>query len=447
MSKTTLDQKREAIRNKIIIGIDPANEKHQGFIIDEYGIGVAKSFQFSNNHNGITKTLWYQLKKRLNSDKINPKNLVFAVEASIDFWQVMTDYLSRQGYQVALVNPFTTKKSRGLSNNDLSKTDPKDARLVAENTREGYFHWYRNHDTTQQKAMKTLSLTYDKLRKDLQSNQARLRSQIKRIFPEFLQTVTLNTKTALYLLSKYLYPEEYIAMDISIIATEIRKISYQQYNQDTLIELKQKAKNSIGIPKSSDEKIADKLTIQSLISMIKLLQQHQKQIQKELIKFAKEYSDFDSLTSLNGISDLTAALFLAEIQHSDKYNHFKQIEKLAGYNLRLNTSGQSTGYFKINKIGNSRLRWVIFQMTKETAKYIPEIRYKYLKRQLKHACYTKNITACTSQLLQLLFSLMKNKRTYQYREETERLLFDLEEEYYRKNKKYKTKKNKAIRHA
>ena len=199
-----------------------------------------------------------------------------------------------------------------------------------------------------------------------------------------MQTVTLNTETALHLISKYIYPEEFINMDVETTTREIKKISWQ-YNRATLLELQTSAANSIGIPKSIEEKIADKITISCIITLIKILKQQQKTIKEELVKMAKESPYFEVITSLDGISDLTASLFLAEVVNPDKYDHFKQMQKLAGLNLRLNTSGNSRSYYRINKIGNSRLQWVVFQMTKETSKYIPEIRIKYLKRQLKQS--------------------------------------------------------------
>jgi transposase len=443
MTLITLDEKRKIIQNKIIIGIDPANDKHQGFIIDEYGISLGKSFSFANNNIGITKTLWTKIKQRIEPDRINPQNIIFAIESSIDFWQILTNYLCRQGYKVALVSPLTTKKTRALPGNDFSRTDPKDARMIAENTAKGYFHWYRN-ESPREKAMKTLSLTYNKFRQDLQANQLRLRSQVKRIFPELIQSVTLNTETALFLISKYLYPQEYLEMDIKSVTKEILKISARQYDVNTLLEIQKNAKISIGIPKSLDEQIADKITITTIITMIKILKKQLKEISKQLIKFAKDNPYLKIITSLKGISDLTAAIFLAEIQNPNIYKHYKQIQKMAGLNLRLNVSGNGRFYYKINRIGNSRLRWVIYQMTKETSKYIPEVRIKYLKRQISKACYTKNIIASSSQLLQLLWCLIKNNRQYEYHEETLTFMLDLEVQYNRKNKKYKTKKNKAL---
>ena len=85
---------------------------------------------------------------------------------------------------------------------------------------------------------------------------------------------------------------------------------------------------------------------------------------------------------------------------------------MAGTNLRLNTSGRYRGRNRISHLGNSRLRWILFIMAKETAKYVPEVRSKYLKRQLKKRNYLKNTIACTSKVLQLIMSLTREERLY-----------------------------------
>jgi len=63
------------------------------------------------------------------------------------------------------------------------------------------------------------------------------------------------------------------------------------------------------------------------------------------------------------------------------------------------------------------LRWVLYRMTEETMKYIPEVRIKYLKRQLKKQIYRKNLVSCVPQLLKLIFSLVKENRYYEYYED------------------------------
>lgn len=128
----------------------------------------------------------------------------------------------------------------------------------------------------------------------------------------------------------------------------------------------------------------------------------------------KEYS---ILTNLMGISSETASLFLAEIRDISAFENYKEIEKYAGYNLHLTQSGKHVGSRRISHLGNSRLRWVLYRMTEETMRYIPEVRIKYLKRQLKKQFYRKNLVACVPQLLKLIFFLLKENRYYEYYEE------------------------------
>ena len=57
-------------------------------------------------------------------------------------------------------------------------------------------------------------------------------------------------------------------------------------------------------------------------------------------------------------------------------------------------------------------------MAEETAKWIPEVRIKFLRRQLKQSKYRKNIVAATSPLLKLIMVLVKEQRPYAMRNET-----------------------------
>jgi transposase len=113
------------------------------------------------------------------------------------------------------------------------------------------------------------------------------------------------------------------------------------------------------------------------------------------------------------VSDNLAAQFIAECKDLNNFTHYKQIEKMAGLNLRLNQSGSYIGGRHISHIGNRRLLRVIYQMTAETAMYIPEVRIKFLTRQLQHRAYCKNIIASSSALLQLIMALIKKRKTYE----------------------------------
>ena len=53
MNPQRLNEKRNWIKGKFIVGIDPAKDKHQATIIDNSGNLVGKSFSFNYNTIGF----------------------------------------------------------------------------------------------------------------------------------------------------------------------------------------------------------------------------------------------------------------------------------------------------------------------------------------------------------------------------------------------------------
>ena len=81
-------------------------------------------------------------------------------------------------------------------------------------------------------------------------------------------------------------------------------------------------------------------------------------------------------------------------------------------------------------------------MTEEPARYLPEVRMKYLRRYLNtKSSYRKNIIACSSPLLKLIVALVKDKRPYELRDNKVKELQALELKYqaYKDRKKFARK--------
>ena len=84
-------KKKDFITGKTIVGIDPAKEKHQASIMNEYGIQVGKSFSFRVNFDGFNLTLWKKLKNTIAQP--TPQSVVFALETSCNLWKTLAHYL------------------------------------------------------------------------------------------------------------------------------------------------------------------------------------------------------------------------------------------------------------------------------------------------------------------------------------------------------------------
>ena len=411
-SVQTLAEKREYVKGKIIIGIDPAKDKHQVRILDGENIPLDKTFSFRNNYQGFHQLLWKKLRHYLGTEVEFKTDIVFAVETACDLWQPLVHYLYTNGYLVVRVSPLSTYHARVLTGNSFSKTDPKDALVIATNAANGHFTLHTEHDVNL-RSMRALSITSDKLRKDMVKNKNRIVSFIKRYFPEFITVLNPETLTARYLLKKYFLPQHYLALDMEKETNVIMPLSKQQHGKTTLRRLQQMAEKTIGVRCSDEvEEMSLHLSISCWLNQLDIIEEQTGHIECELIRLAKQYPAYYSIRSLKGVSDKMAALFIAETRALKQVTHYKQIQKMAGTNLRLNTSGYYRGRNRISHIGNSRLRWIVFIMAKETAKYVPEVRVKYLKRQLKRRHYLKNTIACTSRVLQLILSLTKEERLY-----------------------------------
>jgi hypothetical protein len=178
------------------------------------------------------------------------------------------------------------------------------------------------------------------------------------------------------------------------------------------------AHHSIGVRKTLEECPAERLTVNCWLALIDTLSAQIETIFTAVVSLAQQLPEYDILRSLKGVSHLSTALFLAEVRDIHRFGHYKQIQKYAGLNLRLSQSGQYVGARHIAHIGNRRLQWLIYCMTEETAKWVPEVRIKFLRRQLKSSKYRKNIIASTTPLLKLIMAMVKEQRPYQMRSET-----------------------------
>lgn len=443
MNTKSLEAKRHFINGKTLIGIDPAKKNHQAIVLDPIGLPIGNTFKFNNSFIGFHNEFFTRLKSLIPG--LSKSKVVFAVEISINFWQKLCHFLSEQGFTVLMVSPLFTYHERPKINTNFSRTDPKDALAVANCARQGYFNFYRKYPSNCN-AMHRLSITYDKLKVHMTQTKQRIRSQVELIFPEFLNVLDIDTDTARYLLSKYLTAKDFLQMNIFTETPEVIRISQRQHGQATLKAIKEAAKQSIGININDEEIISERITLNCWLGQYVLLKEQIKSVLSQITALAEQTAYFDKITSLKGISDITAARFIAELRDLSYFDHYKKIEAISGLNLKLSQSGQFTGYRRITHIGNHRLRAIIYSMAEETKNYIPEIRIRYLKRQIKQPRYRKNVVACSSNLLKLITSMVKDNHIYQYKADKQNELIELEKQYkeLKAKRKNKHKVNPAV---
>jgi transposase len=70
------------------------------------------------------------------------KSLVIGMEPTGHYWNNLANWLVGKGLNVVLVNPATTNRNKENRDNCPSKSDPKDALVIADIVRRGYYYDY-----------------------------------------------------------------------------------------------------------------------------------------------------------------------------------------------------------------------------------------------------------------------------------------------------------------
>lgn len=138
MKSNTQNAKIEAITEKtLVLGIDVGSEMHYARAFDYRGIEYSKKpFKFSNTEAGFaTFKEWIRdLKERHEKDKVVP-----GMEPTGHYWFNLGKFLQDNEMKPVLVNPHHVKKSKELDDNNPTKNDRKDPKVIAGLVREGRY--------------------------------------------------------------------------------------------------------------------------------------------------------------------------------------------------------------------------------------------------------------------------------------------------------------------
>jgi transposase len=122
------------------------------------------------------------------------------------------------------------------------------------------------------------------------------------------------------------------------------------------------------------------------------------------------------ILSIPGIGIITAASFLGNTGDPLRFNHPRQISKLAGYNLIEDSSGEHQSKTIISKRGRKQLRNVLYQMARTTVVVNSEMKelYRYLKARPRNPLKKKQaLVVISKKIITIIHSLLKKQSRYQ----------------------------------
>lgn len=341
----------------LIIGIDIAKEFHVARAQDIRGIEFGKSIKFNNSSSGYLEfESWIkEIKLSENKDKV-----IIGMEPTGHYWLNIARYLNnKEEYNVVTVNPMHVKKIKELDDNNQTKTDKKDAKIIAQlvkdarysipNLLEGDYEELRNAKNLRQIIVKDLNRT---------KNQ--IHNWLDRYFPEYKEVyVNWSSKSFIKIIKKYIFPSEIAKLTPDEIYQMLPPNLRRGVGLNKIQRLVTASKNSIGINEGLS---FAKLEINYLLEKYEGFVQQIEEIDNHVTELCSNMGETKKIVQIKGIGIVTASGIVAELGDIRKYKNSKQIIKMAGLSLIENSSGKMKGKTTISRRGRKDLRRILYQV-------------------------------------------------------------------------------------
>ncbi len=118
------------------------------------------------------------------------------------------------------------------------------------------------------------------------------------------------------------------------------------------------------------------------------------------------------MTSIPGISYISAATVIGETLGFESIVNAKQLTSYAGYDVVLRESGNFKGKTRISKKGNSHIRAALHMPSMTCVRCNPTLKQFYNRLKPKKAKPLVALIAVQRKLLILMYTLWKNEEVY-----------------------------------
>lgn len=393
----------------LVVGIDIGSREHYARAFDWRGRELAKTFSFSNTLSGFEAFhVWVQdvcVKKE-------KMKAVAGLEPTGHYWFNFGSYLEAYGITIAMVNPYHVKQTKELDDNSPTKNDRKDPKTIAKLVIEGRFS-YPYIPKGVYAELRTAVGCRDKVVRELGSIKNGISRWLSIYFPEY-ETVYKNAEavSGMMVLKQAAFPKEIAALGAERVNQIWRDAKLRAVGMGKAKELVEAAKQSVG---SKEGSLAAKMELQNLMGDYdhKMMQYHT--VMETLEELCKEVRETEEMLAIKGIGLATVAGFVAEIGDIRRFESPRQIQKLAGYGLKENSSGKHKGQTTISKRGRSRLRALLFKaaipLIAKNAEFAELHRY-YTGREVNPLKKKQSVVAICCKLIRIFYAILAKGIVY-----------------------------------
>ncbi|QIZ08142.1 IS110 family transposase [Priestia megaterium] len=391
----------------LIVGVDIAQQFHVARAVNFRGIVVGDPLTFVNNEEGFVKLQnWIEKLKRLK----NLDSTIVGMEPTGHYWKNLSKWLVKQKIEVVTVNPHLVKRNKENRDNTQSKSDKKDALVIADMVKNGYYSFVHPSSESFEK-LRVLISNRDVIVKRLVSSTNQIHRWVDIVFPELRQVFKdVTCKGAIATLRLFPTPIEIASLEPLDVMRGWKSLMQRQPGPKKAQLLINLAKSSIGTGQALD---AYKFHLEQLLEeydlAIKQLERFEQQVKEVLnkIPFASK------LLMIKGISEISLAGILGEAGDLSGFSHGNSLLRHAGLHLAEASSGKWKGQIVLSKRGRSRLRRFLYLATMSLVMNNPEFKaihaYNVKVKKMKKM---KSIMKLVGKLARIFVGIAKRNESY-----------------------------------
>ena len=384
-----------------LLGIDIAKLNHVASCIDSSTNEVVFSnFKFKNDFKGFSSLL----------DKIrtfNAENLIIGMESTSHYGENLINFLFKQQFKVALINPLQTSHLRKANIRD-AKNDRLDSLNIARALSFGKLNFVseKNIDCF---SLKKLTRFRSNLIKQRSKAKIQLTSLLDLLFPElqYLFKSKIHSKAIYSLLKKYPSAEEIAALKDDEISNLLYASSKGHFRKEKSFELKSLAKTSVGIKDTS-------ISLH-VIQLIELIELYDRQIKDIVTKITDTVDKLDTkLLSVPGINIISCAIILGETNNLDNFSDSKKFLAFAGLDPKIRQSGNFyASSCRMSKKGSPYLRYALIFTAWNIARHSEKFNRYYCLKCSQGKSHYNALGHVAHKLVRVMFTLIKKNISYQ----------------------------------
>ena len=409
MNYTQNQKISQVTETTLIVGVDIGSETNFARAFNWRGQELSKKvFRFNNSQEGFQSFLAY-----INTDATiaSAQQIIVGCEPTGHYWFNLARYLEENNIKLALVNPYHVKQIKELDDNSPKKTDLKDPKTIAKLVVDGRYSYPYLPEGIYADLREAVS-SRERIVKELNAITNRIKRWLKIYFPEYLVVYkNFSAESGLTVLEMVPLPQDIIQLGPEGVNQLWRDKKLRAVGMKRALTLVEAAHNSIGLPGGN----CARMEIQLLLEDFRTKQSQLEMITKVLEEETLRVPYADKLLAIKGVGLITAAGFLAEVGDIRRFDSPKQIQKLAGLEVKENSSGKHRGRSSISKRGRKRLRKILFQvmlpMIQNNAEF-GEI-YQYFTTRQKNPLKGKQaIIAAGCKLIRVFYAILKHGVDY-----------------------------------